>query len=85
MTLELCKPFDTLLKEIYNSELPINIKRYLPTTRLEDTHTSAKSGIWKNKQGLPEGDVLSPILFNSYVRDIPPPSHETTMVPYADD
>lgn len=45
----------------------------------------AKSGIRNKKQGVPHEDILSPILFNTYVREIPPPPLQTIPVSYTDD
>ena len=37
------------------------------------------------KQGVPQGGVLSPLLFNLYLRDIPQPPEGIQLISYADD
>ena len=37
------------------------------------------------KQGVPEGDILSPTLFNLYMSKMPKPLDDIKLVTYADD
>jgi hypothetical protein len=44
--------------------------------------TSSRRGM---KAGVAQGGLITPILFNMYVKDIPSPSHHVKLVLYADD
>ena len=46
---------------------------------------NAKSKQQQFKTGVPQGGVLSPILFNLYTSDLPPPPTGVTILAYADD
>jgi len=37
------------------------------------------------KAGVAQGELISPVLFNLYVNDIPSPSHHVELALYADD
>ena len=45
----------------------------------------SRSGFRKNRQGVPQGNVLSPMLFNTYISKIPTPPPELKLISYADD
>ncbi|KAF2361967.1 Reverse transcriptase domain [Trinorchestia longiramus] len=82
LTIDISKAFDTiprylLIKRIYNTELHNNTKRslanYLSGKQLY-VHYSGKSSKTLNiPNGVPQGSVLSPTLFNLYMHDIPQP------------
>lgn len=94
VAIDLSKAFDTvshgkLLEYLNQSSLPPHYKRWL-ANYMQGRQTyvefrGAKSKLRKVKQGVPQGGVLSPILFNFYVRNIPEPPEGITLVSYADD
>ena len=94
VAVDLTCAFDTvsheiLLKDISN--LPLNpfIKRFLAgylrgrKTFVEFRNTRSKCR--QMRQGVPQGGVLSPILFNLYMSHIPPPPPGIKITSYADD
>ena len=94
VAIDLSKAFDTvdhqlLLKDIL--DLPLNgyIKRFLCSyLRGRQTYViyrGSKSPLRKMKQGVPQGGVLSPILFNLYMSKMPLPPGNIKLVSYADD
>jgi hypothetical protein len=94
VAIDLSRAFDTvdhqiLLNDIQN--LPLNgfIKRFLCNyLRGRQTYVyfrGTKSGYRKVKQGVPQGGVLSPILFNLYMSSMPLPPGSIKLVSYADD
>jgi len=93
VALDLSKAFDMvdlgiLLSDILNSTLPTHIKRFLSSylngRRAYVEFRNSKSKHRKLKMGVPQGGVLSPILFNLYMSKIPPPTG-VTLTTYADD
>ena len=94
VALDLKSAFDTvshgtLLHDIHNTDLPNNAKpwllSYLRGRQTYTEHEGTKSKRWKVKQGVPQGGVISPFLFNPYMRSLPTPPKETSIVTYADD
>jgi len=94
VAIDLSRAFDTvdhhlLLQDI--SELNLNdyIKRFLCAyLRGRQTYVEfrgAKSKFRKVKQGVPQGGVLSPLLFNLYMSKMPLPTGNIELVTYADD
>jgi len=94
VAIDLSKAFDTvdhelLLKDI--SELPLNhnIKSFLSSyLRNRQTYVEfrgKKSNYRKMKQGVPQGGVLSPLLFNLYMVKMPLPPGTIIVSTYADD
>ena len=92
MALDLSKGFDTithisLLKQILNTTLDNNSIRWLSTYLRGRTaavtylNTTSKQRIIRT--GVPQGSVLSQLLFNFYVSDFPPTSLQHAS--YADD
>ena len=94
VAIDLSKAFDTvshetLLNDI--AELPLNsyLKRFL-ACYLNGRQTfvefrGAKSRLRTMKQGVPQGGILSPTLFNLYMSKMPQPPDEIKLVTYADD
>lgn len=94
VALDLSRAFDTvshgvLLKDLLNTTVPPTIKRWIANyVRGRQTFVAFRektSKYRKVKQGVPQGGVLSPILFNFYMSDLPHPPPEVKLVSYADD
>ena len=94
VAIDLSKAFDTvdhqlLLEDINNLNLNDNVKRFLCAyLRGRQTYVvfrNSKSTYRKVKQGVPQGGVLSPVLFNLYMSSMPPPPGNIKLVTYADD
>lgn len=94
VALDLSRAFDTvshsvLLQDLLTSTLPSTVKRWLASylrgrqTYVEFRDTKSKHR--KMKQGVPQGGILSPILFNYYLSCMPDPPNGITLVSYADD
>ena len=94
VAIDLSKAFDTvnhetLLTDIYHLNLNSNIKRFLAAyLRGRQTYVefrNVRSKYRKVKQGVPQGGVLSPILFNLYMCQFPLPPGKMKAITYADD
>ena len=94
VAIDLSRAFDTvdhqiLLEDIQGLHLNEYIKRFLCNyLRGRQTYVyfrGTKSGYRKVKQGVPQGGVLSPILFNLYMSSMPLPPEHILLVTYADD
>ncbi|XP_053968826.1 uncharacterized protein LOC128870250 [Anastrepha ludens] len=94
VALDLKKAFDTvshstLLDDIYQSTLPPGLKRwsanYLSGRHSSVTFRDQTSKQRKIKQGVPQGGVLSPLLFNFYISKLPQPPAGVSLVSYAND
>ena len=94
VALDLTAAFDTvdhttLLNDIYQSELPNYVKRWmLSYLQGRFTYTDFRGRTSRNrkmKQGVPQGGVLSPFLFNMYMKSMPRPPDNIIVVTYADD
>ena len=94
VAIDLSKAFDTvdhdlLMEDIYNLELNGHIKRFLCSyIRGRQTYVEfrgSKSTFRKMRQGVPQGGVLSPLLFNLYMAKMPQPPGNIKLSGYADD
>ncbi len=94
VAIDLSRAFDTvdhqiLLDDINQLDLNDYIKRFLCAyLRGRQTYVlfrNSKSKCRKMKQGVPQGGVLSPILFNLYMSKMPAPPGNIKLVSYADD
>ena len=94
VAIDLSRAFDTvnhelLIEEISKLELNSNIKRFLSGyLRGRQTYVlfrGQKSRYRKMKQGVPQGGVLSPVLFNLYMSLMPSPPGNIKLFTYADD
>ncbi len=94
VAIDLSRAFDTvdhniLLNDIKQLELNDYIKRFLCAyLRGRQTYVvfrNSTSSYRKVKQGVPQGGVLSPILFNLYMSSMPSPPGNIRLETYADD
>ena len=94
VAIDLSGAFDTVHHEtLFNdiAELPLNshLTRFLFSYRSgSQTYVEfhgAKSKLRKMKQGVPQGAILSPNLFNLYMSKLPSPPDIIKLVTYADD
>ena len=94
VAIDLSKAFDTvdhqlLLQEINSLPLNYYIKRflcnYLRGRKTYVVFRNSKSKCRKVRQGVPQGGVLSPVLFNLYMSSMPAPPGNIKLVSYADD
>ena len=84
-----CVNHDLLLADILESALPSAAKKWV-AAYLRDRQTyvefrNHKSTHRKVHQGVPQGGVLSPLLFNFYLATLPDPPNGVKTVSYADD
>ena len=94
VAIDLSRAFDTVDHEILIKDivaLPLNghIKRFL-SSYLRGRQTfvefrGGKSKFRKMRQGVPQGGVLSPLLFNLYMSGMPSPPGNIKLKTYADD
>ena len=93
--IDISKAFDTvprylLIAKILQSEVPPNLKKWLANF-ISGRQASVSWGGTKSKtrmfpNGVPQGAVLSPTLFNLFMADLPTPAHPSVSIAsYADD
>ena len=88
------KAFDTvnvhkLINKIHDTNIPQNIQKftanYLKDRIAYTLYNNSKSRQRLLKTGVPQSGVLSPVLFNIYMSDIPTPPIQVQIESYADD
>jgi hypothetical protein len=93
IALDLSKAFDSvdhrLLIDLINDKCPSPIARwlsaYLRGRQSSTKFRNASSPFRIIRTGVPQGSVISPALFNAYIRDLPIPPPGIHLVSYADD
>jgi hypothetical protein len=94
VAIDLSRAFDTvdhqiLLQDIQSLPLNHYVKRFLCAyLRGRQTYVvfrNSRSKYRKVRQGVPQGGVLSPVLFNLYMSHMPAPPGNIKLVSYADD
>ena len=82
-------PTRILMKIILETTLPPTIKRwlgnYLSGRQTYVTFRNINSKYRRVKQGVPQGGVLSPTLFNLYMSRLPFPPEGIKLITYVDD
>ena len=80
---------EVLLGDIYNTNAPNYIKKWLAAyINGRSTYVEFRWKISKKRkvrQGVLQGGVLSPALFNTYMSSLPAPQDNVTLVSYVDD
>ena len=94
VVLDMSKALDTinihtLIRKLLQTKIPGTIIKfianYIKGRKAYTTYRNRTSSQRKFKTGVPQGDVLSPTLFNIYTADIPLPRTPVQVMVYADD
>ena len=94
VALDMSKAFDTinlhtLIRKLIQTNIPGTIIKfianYIKGRKAHTTHRNHTSSQRQFITGVPQGDVLSPTLFNIYTADIPSPIAPVQVMAYADD
>ena len=94
VALDMSKAFDTinihtLIRKLLQTNIPGKIIKfianYIKGHKAYTTYRNNTSSQRQFKTGVPQGDVLSPTLFNINTADIPPPRAPVQVMTYADD
>ena len=94
VALDMSKAFDTiniytLIRKLLQTKIICTIIKftanYIKGRKVYTTYRNHTSSQRQFKTSVPQGDVLSPTLFNIYTADIPPPIAPVPVMAYADD
>ena len=94
VALDMSKAFDTinihtLIRRLLQTNIPGTIIKFISNyIKGRKTYTTYRNYASKQRQfktGVPQGGLLSPILFNIYTSDLPPPNAPVQVMAYADD
>ena len=94
VALDMSKTFDTinihtLIRKLLKTNIPGTIIKfianYIKGRKAYTTYRNSTSRRRKFKSGIPQGGVLSPILFNIYTSNLPPPRAPVQGMAYVDD
>ena len=94
VALDMSKAFDTinihtLIRKLIQTNIPDTIIKFIANNikgrKAYTTYINYTSSQRQFKTGVPQGDVLSPTLFNIYTADIPPPRAPVQVMVYTDD
>ena len=94
VVLDMSKAFDTinidtLIRKLLQTNIPGTIIKFIANyIKGRKAYTIYRNHTYSQCQfkiGVPQGDVLSPTLFNIYTADIPPPRAPVQVMAYTDD
>src|SRR3989441_8976582 len=94
VSLDLSKAFDTvnihsLINKLHQTSVPDTIIKfianYIKGRKSFTQYQTSKSKPQQFKTGVPQGGILSPILFNLYTSDLPQPPTGVSLITYVDD